>query len=108
MSEKRGGEQRREGGREQGVGLGSGHEAGEGTVEEGHVRPGAITLVTLRCKLKSRSGLALGPPRAPEYESRPNCRSRVHLPTFSCRFDHPEWWSPAEVRGSVDVDSLDP
>ena len=53
--------------------------------------PWARTLVTLRCKLKSRSGLALGPLGAPEYESRVNSRSRVPLPTFFCRSDHPEW-----------------
>ena len=61
--------------------------------------PWARTLVTLRCKLKSRSGLALGPLGAPEYESRVNSRSRMPLPTFFCRSDHPEWWSLAEVHG---------
>ena len=57
---------------------------------------------------QSRSELALGPLGAPEYESRVNCRSRVPLPTFSCRFDHPEWWSLAEVHGCLDVDSPNP
>ena len=52
--------------------------------------PWDIKLVTLRCKLKSRPGLALGPLGAPEYESRVNSRSRVPLPTFLCRSDHPE------------------
>ena len=37
---------------------------------------------TLRCELKSRSGLALGPLGAPEYESRVSSRSRVPLTTF--------------------------
>ena len=32
-------------------------------------------------------------------ESRVNSRSRVPLPTFLCRSDHPEWWSLAEVHG---------
>ena len=44
--------------------------------------PCAKTLVTLRCKLRSRSGLALGPLGAPEYEFRVNSRSRVPLPIF--------------------------
>ena len=65
-------------------------------------------MVTLRCKLKSRSGLALGPLGAPEYESRVNSRSRVPLPIFFCRSDHPEWWSLAEVHGCLDVDSPNP
>ena len=46
------------------------------------VLPWAKTLVTLLCKLRSRSGLALGPLGAPEYESRVNSRSRVPLPIF--------------------------
>ena len=37
------------------------------------------TLLTLRCGLKRRSGLPLGPLGAPEYESRVNSRSRVPL-----------------------------
>jgi len=72
------------------------------------VLPWAKTLVTLRCKLKSCSGLALGPLGAPEYESRVSSRSRVPLPTFFCRSDHPEWWSLAEVHGCLDVDSPNP
>ena len=61
---------------------------------------------TLRCELKSRSGLALGPLGAPEYESRVNSRSRVApLTTFFCRFDHPGWWSLAErsMHGCLDA-----
>ena len=72
------------------------------------ILPWAETLVTLRCKLKSRPGLALGPLGAPEYESRVNSRSRVPLPIFFCRSDHPEWWSLAEVHGCLDVDSPNP
>ena len=72
------------------------------------VLPWVIKLVTLRRKLKSRPELALGALGAPEYESRVNSRSRVPLPTFSCRFDHPEWWSLAEVHGCLDVDSPNP
>ena len=40
------------------------------------------TLVTLRCGLKSRSGLALEPLGAPEYESRVNFRSGVPADPF--------------------------
>ena len=65
-------------------------------------------MVTLLCKLKSRPGLALGPLGAPEYESRVNSRSRIPLPIFFCRSDHPEWWSLAEVHGCLDVDSPNP
>ena len=72
------------------------------------ILPWDIKLVTLRCKLKSRPGLALGPLGAPEYESRVNSRSRVPLPTFLCRSDHPEWWSLAEVHGCLVVDSPNP
>ena len=72
------------------------------------ILPCSKTLVTLRCGLKSRSGLALEPLGAPEYESRVNSRSSVPLPTFFCRFDHPEWWSLAEVRGCLHVDSPKP
>ena len=64
--------------------------------------------LTLRCKLKSRPGLALGPLGAPEYEYRVNSRSRVPLPTFLCRSDHPEWLSLAEVHGCLVVDSPNP
>jgi hypothetical protein len=70
--------------------------------------PWDIKLVTLRCKLKSRPGLALGPLGAPEYESRVNSRSWVPLPTFLCRSDHPQWWSLAEVHGFLVVDSPNP
>ena len=58
--------------------------------------PAAIRLVTLLCELKTRPGLALGPLGAPESNSTLNFRSRIHLPTFFCRSDGPEQWSPAE------------
>ena len=47
-------------------------------------------LVTLRCELETRPGLALGPLGAPESDSTPNFRSRIHLTTFFCRFDGPD------------------
>ena len=61
-------------------------------------------LVTLLCKPNRGPGLALGPLRAPEYESRLNSRCRVPLSTFSCRFYQLKWWSPAEVHWTVHVD----
>ena len=59
------------------------------------VLPWVIKLVTLRCELETRPGLALGPLGAPESDSTLNFKSRIHLTTFYCRFDGPDQWSPA-------------
>ena len=56
----------------------------------------------------SRRGAARARLLAAAMLRRVNSRSRVPLPTFSCRFDHPEWWSLAEVHGCLDVDSPNP